>query len=85
MKMDKKLKFRGGGKLNSPLPLDPNGGSRTPFRLAMRSLATIPFLGKLWIRHCMWDLGVKSQKLNTLAIAILQQWVNQKPRKFFSI
>jgi len=30
----------------------------------------------------MWDLGVKSQKLKTLAITILQRCVNQKPRKF---
>jgi len=76
------------GELNSPpgtLPLDPAWGSRPPFRLAMRALATVPFLGKSWIGQCIWDLAVKSTvpEAEHIAITILQRCVNQKPRKFF--
>ena len=70
MKIDKKLKLQG----EKPTERLTRGSApatrwglrpRPSFSLAIRALATIPLLGKSWIRHWMLGLGVNSQKLNT--------------------
>ena len=66
--MDKKLKLRGASPPDIPTSASgPRWGLRphTPVLARDPCARHDPPLGKSWIRHCMWGLGVKSQKLNT--------------------
>ena len=89
MKMDKKLKLRGGGEeLNSPpgaLLLDPAGGSIDP-RLGSRCARARqdPLLGQMLDPPLHVGSGSEVPEAEHIAITILQRCVNQKPRKFFS-
>jgi len=67
MKMDKKLKLRRPSTPHRGSAHGPRWGLCLPDPVYARNarMTHDPILGKSWIRHCMWGLGVKSQKLNT--------------------
>ena len=79
MKMDKNISFGGGeAKLNSPpgsLLLDPAGGSRPPFRLAMRARHD-PLFGRMLDPPLHVGSGSEVPEAEHIAITILQRCIN---------
>ena len=91
MKMDKKLKLRAkfGGKLNSPpgarRPLDPAGAPDPRLGSRCARARHDPILGEILDPPLRVGSGSKVPEAEHIAITILQRYVNQKARNFFSI